>query len=74
MIQFVNNDTGQTVNWVVGQGNPNINIAGNFTAEADGTEVDFIGNKFPGLPFHKGVRRVIWRGDNARFLADNVGL
>lgn len=74
MIQFVNNDTGQTVNWVIGQGNPGINTAGNFTAAADGAEVGFIQDNFPGLPFHSGSHRVIWRGDNARFLADNVAM
>lgn len=72
MIEFVNNDTGQTVNWVKGQGTPGINTAGNFTAAADGAELKFIQNNFSGLPFHAGSARVIWRGDNARFLADNV--
>jgi hypothetical protein len=74
MIQFINNDTGQTVNWVIGQGVPGINQAGNFTAVADGAEKTLIKDNFPGLPFHRGVDRIIWRGDNARFLADNVGL
>jgi hypothetical protein len=74
MIQFVNNDTGQTVNWLIGQAAPNINFAGNFTAVADGAERIFIKDNFVGLPFHKGAGRVIWRGDDARFLADNVGL
>jgi hypothetical protein len=74
MIQFVNNDTGQTLNWVIGQAAPSINLAGNFTAVADGAEKTLIKNKFPGLPFHTGAGSVIWRGDNARFIADNVGL
>lgn len=74
MIQFVNNDTGQTVNWVIGQGVPGINIAGNFTAVADGAEKSLIRDNFPGLPFHKGGGRVTWRGDAARFIADNVAL
>jgi hypothetical protein len=74
MIKFVNNDTGQTVNWVIGQAVPGINFAGNFTAVADGAEKNLIRDNFPGLPFHKGANSVIWRGDDARFIADNVGL
>ena len=74
MIQFVNNDTGQTVNWAIGQAAPNINQAGNFTAVADGAEKTLIKDKFPGLPFHLSAARVIWRGDNARFIADNVAV
>jgi len=74
MIQFVNNDTGQTVTWVIGQTFPSVNLAGNFTAVADGAEKSLIRDNFPGLPYHKGGGRVIWRGDDARFIADNVGL
>jgi hypothetical protein len=73
MLTFVNNDTGQTVSWTVGQPRPSINTAGNFSCAADGGERKFIKDNFSGLPFRLNSPTVtIWRGDCARFIADNL--
>ena len=73
MLTFVNNDTGQTVSWTVGQPRPSINSAGNFSCAADGAERKFVKDNFPGLPFRlNSSTGIIWRGDSARFIADNL--
>jgi hypothetical protein len=73
MLTFVNSDTGQTVSWTVGQPRPSINTAGNFSCAADGGERKFIKDNFSGLPFRLTIATVtIWRGDLARFIADNL--
>ena len=51
MLTFVNNDTGQTVSWTVGQPRPSINTAGNFSCAADGSERKFIKDNFTGRRF-----------------------
>ncbi|MGH8712781.1 MAG: hypothetical protein ACREYB_02115 [Casimicrobiaceae bacterium] len=73
MLTFVNNDTGQTVSWSVGQPRPSINTSGNFSCAADGSERKFIKDHFTALPFRANSPSVtIWRGDCARFIADNL--
>ena len=73
MLTFVNNDTGQTVSWTVGQPRPSINTAGNFSCAADAGERKFIKDNFTGLPFRTSNPTVtIWRGDCARYIADNL--
>ena len=73
MLTFVNNDSGQTVSWSVGQTRPSINTAGNFSCAADSAERKFIKDNFTGLPFRlNNTTATIWRGDCARFIADNL--
>lgn len=73
MLTFVNNDSGQTVSWSVGQPRPSINTAGNFSCAADSAERKFIKDHFTGLPFRlNSTGATIWRGDCARFIADNL--
>jgi hypothetical protein len=73
MLTFVNNDTGQSVSWSAGQPRPSINTAGNFSCAADGTERKFIKDNFTGAPFRlNSTTAMIWRGDWARFIADNL--
>jgi hypothetical protein len=73
MLTFVNNDTGQTASWTVGQPRPSINTTGNFSCAADGGERKFIKDNFTGLPFRLNSPTVtLWRGDYARFIADNL--
>jgi hypothetical protein len=73
MLTFVNNDSGQTVSWSVGQPRPSINTAGNFSCAADSAERKFIKDNFTGLPFRlNSAGAIIWRGDCARFIADNL--
>jgi hypothetical protein len=73
MLTLVNNDSGQTVSWSVGQPRPSINTAGNFSCAADGGERKFIKDNFTGLPFRlNSTGPTIWRGDCARFIADNL--
>jgi hypothetical protein len=73
MLTFVNNDSGQTVSWSVGQPRPSINTAGNFSCAADSAERKFIKDNFTGLPFRlNSTGATIWRGACARFIADNL--
>ena len=73
MLTFVNNDIGQTVSWSVGQPRPSINTTGNFSCAADSAERKFIKDNFTGLPFRlNSTGATIWRGDFARFIADNL--
>src|ERR1700681_2301917 len=73
MLTLVNNDSGQTVSWTVGQPRPSINTAGNFSCAADGGERKFIKDNFTGLTFRlNSTTATIWRGDCARFIADNL--
>ena len=73
MLTLVNNDTGQTVSWTVGQPRPSINTAGNFSCAAEGGERKFIKDNFSGLPFRmNSPTATIRRGDLARFIADNL--
>ncbi len=48
MLTFVNNDSGQTVSWSVGQPRPSINTNGNFSCAADSAERKFIKDNFTG--------------------------
>lgn len=71
---------GQTqVSWRVGD--PEVSIDENvpwFSAAVCGAELTWVSQRFPGLPMRTLTRApaaydcVIYRGDNARFLADNV--
>jgi len=71
---------GQTqVSWRVGD--PEVSIDENvtsFSAAVCGAELTWVSQRFPGLPMRTLTRApatydcVIYRGDNARFLADNL--
>jgi hypothetical protein len=73
MLTFVNNDSGQTVSWSVGQPRPSINTTGNFSCAADSAERKFITDHFTGLPFRLNNNApTLWSGDYARFILDTL--
>lgn len=40
--------------------------------QADGHELDYISTHFENLPIARNVRVQVWRGDMARFIAENL--
>ncbi len=77
MVILSNGDT--QVVWRVGDPEPSINenVAW-FSAAVCGAELTWLGQRFPGLPMRTLTRApgdfdcVIYRGDDARFVADNL--
>lgn len=66
--------TSETVTWFVGQPVPSINEAYDFACAANGNELDYVKSKFSGLPLRvtNQARTMIWHGDDARFIIDNL--
>ncbi len=67
--------TETSVTWYVGQEVPSLNTGPeqDVACAANGLERLAIQSKFTGLPMvTKGSGTVIWRGDNARFILDNL--
>ena len=56
--------------WTVGQPRPL--FAECTEAYATDEELIFIRNNFDNLPFPAGAKRVVWRGDLASFIHDNL--
>ena len=77
MVVFSNGQT--QVVWHIGDPEPSIdeNVA-MFSAAVCGQEITWVAQRFPGLPMRTLSRApgandcVIYRGDDARFLADNL--
>ena len=74
----LSNGTEETT-WFVGQPAPSINLAPDtFVVVACGAELTWVYANFPTIPMrsvhHTATDNdcVIWRGDNARFIADNI--
>lgn len=72
-------DPPQVVSWYVGQPAPSINVGPEqyVVCAANGVELAFIGSAFADLPMRgsgngRGSRVVIWRGEAATFLLDNL--
>jgi hypothetical protein len=69
MLRFTESD-GTDHRWTVGQPRP---LFGECTEVwANGEELVFIRNNFDNLPFPAGAKQVVWRGDFARFIHDNL--
>jgi hypothetical protein len=67
------------ISWFVGQPAPSINLAPyTFVVVACGAELTWVYANFPTIPMRSVHHTptindcVIWRGDNARFIADNL--
>jgi len=56
--------------WTVGNPRPLFAECGEVYATDE--ELTFIRNHFDNLPFPAGAKRVVWRGDFARFIHDNL--
>lgn len=68
-----NGDTGEQVTWFVGQPVPSLNIDGPVTCAANGAELQYIRDKFTGIPMRGGLNRtVLFRGESAVFILDNL--
>ena len=77
MIVLSNGDT--QVVWRVGDPEPSINLnVAWFSAAVCGAELTWVSQRFPGLPMRTLTHApgandcVIYRGDDARFIADNL--
>ena len=70
----VNGDTGEQVQWSVGKPVPSINLDGPITCAANGAELQYIRDKFTGIPMRTGAvsRTLLFRGDVAVFIIDNL--
>lgn len=69
----VNGDSGEQVQWTVGTPVPSINLDGPITCAANGAELQYIRDKFTGIPMRSGLgRTVLFRGDAAVFIIDNL--
>lgn len=70
------------VAWTLASGNPPDEMPGpindeqmvDFACAANGPELDYIRTKFTGLPMRgaNSSRTVVWSGDNARFILENL--
>lgn len=65
-----------TATWYVGHPTPSLDIGAEqyLTCAATGNELAYIRANFAGLPMrgNSNSRVVIWHGDNARFILDNL--
>ncbi len=69
------NSNSEVVTWTVGHPVPSFNLGdiNQLACAASFQELDYLRNKFDGLPMtNKGGRIVIWRGYNAAFILDNL--
>jgi hypothetical protein len=68
------NPAGDNVTWYVGQPTPSLNVADGVSCAANGAELQYVRDKFTGIPMRAGTlgRTVIWRGEAAVFILDNL--
>jgi hypothetical protein len=63
-----------TATWRIGQPFPSIDMSGEFACAATGNELAYVSSKFANMPTTApgNDHMIIWRGDAARFIADNL--
>ena len=72
MALYVDRDDGTYITWHIGQ-SPEFQIwNGIRTVQADGDELEHIQNNFTSIPMRTGKRVVIWHGEMAQFIVDNL--
>ena len=61
--------------WYVGEPVSDFDVTDldSLSCYANGKELQYIENKFVNLPGVRNTKGVLWRGENARFVLDNLG-
>ena len=78
-LECANSETNQQATWLVGQ---DPDVMGGVSVDVDnesslvclawGNEKTFLKNNFPGLKWRNNQNTLIWQGDEARFIINNL--
>jgi hypothetical protein len=79
-LECANSETNQQATWLVNQ-DPNVAM-GNLSVDVDheshlvclawGNEKAYLKNNFPGLQWRNNQNTLIWQGDEARYIINNL--
>ena len=78
-LECANSETNHQATWLVGQ-DPNVmggvsvdvNYESHLVCLAWGNEKTYLKNNFPGLKWRNNQSTLIWQGDEARFIINNL--